>query len=365
VVKERTQTAPPPANDVITALASKIHLLVVGHTGGGKSVLLHNLAARLAGDGADVLVCDVDAIAGRYPGYRVVGAGDDYDAITTALALVRSQVEKRRAARASGTRAFKPMWLFIDEAHDVFDSVDGARDLFIDIVRRGRKLNVHAAIGTQDSQVKTLGLEGQSKTLINLTRVDVALVGRDRGATVDGVTHPIPPLPHPDDTVRPLHIDNAPVVPQATQATHTRPLDHQTDTPQTCVQRGAQSVDGALLAALLDSSLAQSDHQSVSDQTRPQTTPDQSGESVQTSGSKLDQTSGSKLDQTTIDQEIRHLLAAGMSKNAIWEWLREQGITRSKGAAYQMINQATKDTTPTHDDGGGCIDKESNDAYNS
>lgn len=334
VVQERTQTV-TPSKDVLTALASKTHLLVVGHTGGGKSVLLHNLSAHLSGN-ADVLMCDVDAIAGRYPGYRVVGAGDDYASIEKALELVRSQVEKRRAARAEGTRSFKPMWLFIDEAHDVFATVDGARELFIDIVRRGRKLNVHAVVGTQDSQVRTLGLEGQSKTLINLARIDVALTDQGRGATIDGVTHPIPTMPSPDDMVVAGHIGNEGIIlPSHTtpQDQGIRPVLDQAERPtQTALDHG----NDTLLELLLGGGLSQSN---AVDRHRPPSVLDRST-SLADQGIRPGLDHHTMLtDQATIDMEIRSKMAY-MSKNKVWEWLREKGVTNSKGKAMEIINQA-------------------------
>jgi hypothetical protein len=309
--QEKAPPTPPADTDqgVLDTLAGKHHLLVVGHTGGGKSVLLHNLAKRLSGT-ANVLVCDVDSVRGTYQGYRVVGAGDDYDAISKALQLVRVQVGKRREARAAGTRSFKAMWVFIDEAHDVFANVENARELFIDIVRRGRKLNIHAAIGTQDSLVKTLGLEGQSKALVNLTRVDVTTRGQQRTASIDGNEYPVPDLPHPDDMVQQTSPDRS-----------SRP-----------VQTSPDQSNNDLLGALLKSGLGQSDgaDHHTPDQSRPvqQTGPDQG--------------------QTTpdLEQTIRDKLVNGQSKNQIWEWLKEQGVTKSKDKAYKMINAAKENAEP-------------------
>jgi len=49
--------------DLLPMLADCPHLLVVGHTGGGKTTLLHALARHLSHT-ATVLVCDPDAIGG-------------------------------------------------------------------------------------------------------------------------------------------------------------------------------------------------------------------------------------------------------------------------------------------------------------
>jgi hypothetical protein len=323
------ETAPPtpPADTdqgVLDTLAGKHHLLVVGHTGGGKSVLLHNLAKRLSGT-ANVLVCDVDSVRGTYQGYRVVGAGDDYDAISKALQLVRVQVGKRREARAAGTRSFKAMWVFIDEAHDVFANVENARELFIDIVRRGRKLNIHAAIGTQDSLVKTLGLEGQSKALVNLTRVDVTTRGQQRTASIDGNEYPVPDLPHPDDMVQP---DQRPTPPA-----------QQPNSPD---QTTPNQANNDLLATLLGGGSGQFDgkNRPTTDQGANQST-NQANRSANQSTNQANRSAN----QADWYQMIRDKRAAGMSKNKIWEWLRDQQITRNKTVALRMIEEAENEET--------------------
>jgi hypothetical protein len=323
------QPAPPtpPADtdqNVLDVLSGKHHLLVVGHTGGGKSVLLHNLAKRLSAN-ASVLVCDVDSVRGTYQGYRVVGSGDDYDAISKALQLVRVQVGKRREARAAGTRSFKAMWVFIDEAHDVFANVENARELFIDIVRRGRKLNIHAAIGTQDSLVKTLGLEGQSKALVNLTRVDVTTRGQQRTASIDGNEYPVPDLPHPDDMVQP---DQRPTPPaqQPNSPDQTTPNQANNDLLATLLGGGSGQFDG--------------ENRPTTDQGANQST-NQANRSANQSTNQANRSAN----QADRYQMIRDKRAAGMSKNKIWEWLRDQQITRNKTVALRMIEEAENEET--------------------
>ncbi len=211
------QPAQPDAqNDLLEELAESDHLLVVGHTGGGKTTLLHGLAQHLGSTDAGVTVCDPDSLGGVYPGYRCVGAADDFPAIGTALVLVQREAERRRRARRDGVKDFRAMWIIVDETHDVVREVQGAWDILESIIRRGRKINIHAAIGTQDSQVKTLGLEGKGALLHNLTRVDVKKVrpggsenAGSRGGTfqrmayIDGDKEgtQIPHLPSPDDIV--------------------------------------------------------------------------------------------------------------------------------------------------------------------
>jgi energy-coupling factor transporter ATP-binding protein EcfA2 len=255
-------------------------LLVVGHTGGGKTTLMHAIARDLAPH-ANVVFLDPDGLRGRYPGYRCVGAGDDYQGMGKALMLTNNEVAKRREARANGQRRFSPVWLLVDEAHDVVAEIEGAWPILEGIIRRGRKLNIHVAIGTQDNQVRTLGLEGKSKLLDNLNRVDVKAAGSGRVALVGGQSCPIPDLPCADDTV--------------------------TTVPQRAVQKTANTADTALLDRLLADA--------VQGDTKGNTTTGTVDTDTDTSTANTD-TSTADTD-TLSDEQIRQMAAQGIAKRRI------------------------------------------------
>jgi hypothetical protein len=266
----------------------------VGSTGGGKSTLLHHLAARHAKQRASVLVIDVDAIAGSYPGYRVVGCGDDYDAAKAGLIIVRRELAKRREARRNGQRRhFPPMVLLIDETQDVVRELDTAWPIIEDVVRRGRKLNIFAVIAAQDSQVGTLRLEGKSALLGNLTRVDVQRQGRNRVALIDGSAYHLPTLTHPDELV---------------QSNNTK--------PQKPVSTGGGfASETTLLNQLLESGLSQF----------------QAGNHPETS----------KPGETTLNQsDVAAAYKMLGGKNQVWYWLRDNHGIRNKATAYKMIDAA-------------------------
>jgi hypothetical protein len=113
------------------------------------------------------------------------------------------------------------------------------------------------------------------------------------------------------------------------------------------VQTSPDQSNNDLLGALLKSGLGQSDgvdhptpdQSSRPVQTSPQTGPDQSRPVQQT---------GPDQGQTTpdLEQTIRDKLVNGQSKNQIWEWLKEQGVTKSKDKAYKMINAAKENAEP-------------------
>jgi energy-coupling factor transporter ATP-binding protein EcfA2 len=292
----------PAAADVFDLLTSGRHVLLVGSTGGGKSTLLHHLAARHAKQRASVLVIDVDAIAGTYPGYRVVGCGDDYDAAKAGLIIVRRELAKRREARRNGQRRHFPrMVLLIDETQDVVRELDTAWPIIEDVIRRGRKLNIFAVIAAQDSQVGTLRLEGKSALLGNLTRVDVQRQGRNRVALIDGTAHTLPTLTHPDELVKP----------------------RQGEPVQTSSSAGGGSEQSTtLLTELLAGGSGQSHGQFTRFSEPVHPVQQNHPEPV--------------LNQAVIAAAYQHL----GSKNKVCEWLREQHGITNKPKALQLINAA-------------------------
>lgn len=204
--------APPPIGaplgDWLGALEHALHLLIIGHSRGGKTTLIHALAQRWRQADHPVIVCDLDAAHGQWPGCTVAGYANDMPAIVQALEQVRQEWERRNALRAAGVRAFAPLYLIIDEYADVADE---ARELVERILRRGGKLAIHLIVGVQDKQVKTLGFAGQGDLRKNFAYV--VEVRRDaagqRWAAIqengDGPAsaYPIPALPDPEALIEP------------------------------------------------------------------------------------------------------------------------------------------------------------------
>jgi hypothetical protein len=197
-----------PAGELVTALDSTPHRLIIGHTRGGKTTLIHHMATQWAAAGERVLVGDPDAAPGLWPGCEVRGAGDDVASIGELLTIVDAEVTARRAARAQGVRQFAPLHLVIDEAQDVLPALEHGMELFEDVARRGGKLNIRMTVGVQDKQVKTLGLEGKSALLRNFQVADVLKNREGRRVAVlrdaetgAKVSMPIPALTDPETLI--------------------------------------------------------------------------------------------------------------------------------------------------------------------
>jgi hypothetical protein len=202
----------PPAlhqpGDLLPYLGGSNHLLVIGHSRGGKTTLMHELARRWRSEGGRVVVADPDASPGMWPGCIVYGGGDDFAAIAGGLAKVDQEVTRRRTRRRQGQRAFPPLYLVLDEAQDTVREVAGANALIETIARRGGKLNVHAALGVQDKQVGTLGWEGKGDLRKNFQVVDVYRdTAGQRMALVEQPGEkarpvPLPSLPDPETFIQ-------------------------------------------------------------------------------------------------------------------------------------------------------------------
>jgi hypothetical protein len=121
---------------------------------------------------------------------------------------VRGLVARRREQRAGGRRQFAPLYVVLDEAQDIMHQVDGARELYETLLRRGGKLGIHLIVGVHDRQVGTMKLEGASHLLINFGHVaHVRYVDGRRVADVEtseGTQRmPVPVLPDLDTLITP------------------------------------------------------------------------------------------------------------------------------------------------------------------
>jgi hypothetical protein len=200
------------ARDWQAALEHALHLLVIGHSRGGKTTLIHDLALRRQQHGARVIVCDLDAARGQWPGCEVHGYANDLTAVRAALSVVGAEWERRNTLRAAGVRSFDQLTLIIDEYADVAEE---ARELVERILRRGGKLAIHLIIGVQDKQVKTLGFAGQGDLRKNFAYVVAvqrtadgqrwaALQANGEGPTT---SYAVPQLRDPEALIEPPTLD--------------------------------------------------------------------------------------------------------------------------------------------------------------
>lgn len=160
-----------PITDPIGMLADSLHLLVIGHTNGGKTTLVHAIAQEWARAGSTVVVCDPDASPGLWPTCDVVGSGDDWGEIVEKITYLQEEVAFRRQLRKDGHYGFEPTYIVMSEFADIARNCHNAVSFFEDLLRRGRRLDIHLVVDVQDQLVRTLQLEGKSALRTNFTYI--------------------------------------------------------------------------------------------------------------------------------------------------------------------------------------------------
>lgn len=172
-------------------LEGEPHRLILGHTRGGKTTLIHDMATNWSKEGSKVIVCDPDAMPGIWPGCTVVGHGNDIEKIEQIFAVTLHEYERRQKLRGAGQREFSPIHLIVDEAQDVIPYVSNGTKTLEAILRRGAKHGIFLTVGVHDKQVGTLGLEGKSELLKNFITADVLkdpTTGQRQAVIKDAIT---------------------------------------------------------------------------------------------------------------------------------------------------------------------------------
>ncbi|MCC6602079.1 MAG: hypothetical protein IT327_02655 [Anaerolineae bacterium] len=158
-----------------------LHILVIGHSGGGKTTLMHYLATEWNRQGQVVIVCDPQAANGLWPGCKVVGVGLNFQQIQRVLDKIKEEFDRRIKLLARGHMEFRDIYVILEEYKMIADALPETRQKIEDILRVGRKLNIHLILGVTDKQVKTLGFEGASSLLENFTFTVEATYSRKEG----------------------------------------------------------------------------------------------------------------------------------------------------------------------------------------
>ncbi|MFI5825176.1 FtsK/SpoIIIE domain-containing protein [Streptomyces rishiriensis] len=167
-------------SDVLTWFPRKqAHMLVVGQSGSGKTVVLHNVVERLTQAGWRTWILDgkrIEFIGFRsWPNVELVASRLEHQAkmVVDAHALMMQRYELIESGEAT-LADFEPLALVIDEATTFLKGVDrwwkqvkpkGAQakapilDLLADMARLARSAKIHVVLGLQRPDVEFIGGE--------------------------------------------------------------------------------------------------------------------------------------------------------------------------------------------------------------
>ena len=171
--------APAPVKfaDIREAL-KKPHIMLLGETGSGKSVLCKYFASELK---IPCIALDPHASPHDWQGARVIGQGRDYQAIGQELALLVALMDVRYKQRDKGISQFAPLGVILDEFPAVASELgkDASNPVKL-IVREARKVNIKLILLAQGSEVRTLGIEGEGSLRESFAVVSLGKFATDR-----------------------------------------------------------------------------------------------------------------------------------------------------------------------------------------
>ena len=188
----------PPAREVAIALPQegatpvkladirealkKPHIMVLGETGSGKSVLCKYLASEIK---APCIALDPHAGPRDWQGAKVIGQGRNYQAIKEELVNLVNLMDVRYKQRDQGVSQFATLCVILDEFPAVASELGkDATNAVKLIVREARKVNIKLILLAQGSEVKTLGIEGEGSLRESFAVVSLGKFATDRAKSI-------------------------------------------------------------------------------------------------------------------------------------------------------------------------------------
>lgn len=154
------------------AFGDLVHIIVIGGSGDGKTELARALVAARSQADEQLVVLDTDGSRRRWGIQNLYRIED----IARATKSLRGELDRRmhliNTDQAEDGQFWPRITIFSDEWPAIADKVgEDASEFFIEIARRGRKVNMRLVIFTQSTTVDALGLKGNSEALKNFTAV--------------------------------------------------------------------------------------------------------------------------------------------------------------------------------------------------
>jgi len=189
---------PEPAPvDLLAALDSVQRGLIVGASDTGKTTLLQWLVNRRC-QTSKVVVIDPHGWPDKWPGCYVVGAGRNYTEIARALAGLMALMNKRYTEIGRGAvreNSHTPIVILIDEWRAIVANLGKEAAAAIKaLLTESRKAAFTVFVVSHSDRAKPLGLEGEYDLKDGFALVRLAIINRQRTATVDTGSGPQPAL---------------------------------------------------------------------------------------------------------------------------------------------------------------------------
>lgn len=170
----------------LTWIDKQPHILLAGATGKGKTVTAKPIIAPRIANGEQILI--IDPHADYWFGLDVVGGGENWEEIKSAIQQVADEYKSRQMAREVWRRekhesmpvnAFKRLTVFMDEGYltclNTSDAPKGKLstwEQFSEVLTSGaRKVNINCVMLSQTANVEDLGISGPLRE--NFTRIAV------------------------------------------------------------------------------------------------------------------------------------------------------------------------------------------------
>lgn len=143
------------------------HLIILGDTGTGKTTTAQYVAVENAISGeVAVKVYDCEGMFKTLPGWQLIGAGENFDAINASMAADLNALSEFFAT--GQPEAKEPTHIYIgEEFPDIADQCNNASSWIDRHSRRGRKAGRFLILLSQYDQIAAFGLEGKSGLLKN------------------------------------------------------------------------------------------------------------------------------------------------------------------------------------------------------
>jgi energy-coupling factor transporter ATP-binding protein EcfA2 len=164
-----------PVTDIIAAIEGK-QLMIIGNMGSGKSTVAQYLAYTVGGR---VTVYEPEGTPDDWQGLEVIGKGEDFEAIDTAMGYdledLSSQI-KLRTAKGDTALAGTERALIAEEFPELVNKCSNASEWIDRHGRRGRKAKRFLILLSQFDRVAAWGLEGKGDLVDNFLKLRLGKV---------------------------------------------------------------------------------------------------------------------------------------------------------------------------------------------